>query len=160
MSAGHTTYTNCKCCWISGRSKGKSQSSHAHGYKSVGQHLRQKPWGGILRPGGDDRSLGCVHQCLCSHCWLSPAPCSLCLCSACSLSAAQLWVSMVTGQLIRAMLFLSGAAARTSTWLVHTHPDLWAGAGNPRAHTHAQSDARRHVQIHTGHKAIPSWPFK
>lgn len=58
-----------------------------------------------------------------------PAPCSPRLCSACSLSAAQLWVSMVTGQLIRAMMFLSGAAAWTSTWLVHAHPGLGPHAG-------------------------------
>lgn len=59
------------------------------------------------------------------------APCSLCLLSACSLSAAQLWVLMVTGQLIRAVLCLS-QAAKGSCWVhdsVHAHPGLWLYSG-------------------------------
>lgn len=69
-----------------------------------------------------------ISVCVCA------APCSLCLCSTCSLSAAQLWVSMVTGQLIRAVLCLSEAATG-SCWAhdsAQAHPGLW-----PHLFTHA-----------------------
>lgn len=65
------------------------------------------------------------------------APCSLSLHSAWFLGTAQLWVSMETGQLIRAGLCLSKAVTG-SCWVhdsVHAHPGLWGVLG-AHAYTH------------------------
>lgn len=106
-------------------------------YDLLGKSLRWR-----LLSEGDDRSLGCVHQCLCFRCTLQP----LSAASASSLSAAQLWVSTVTGQLIRAVLRLSEAAAGSCRAhdSVHAHPGLWPHLG-AHAYTQWHTYARRNV---------------
>lgn len=82
------------------------------------------------------------------------APRSLCLHPGCSPSGTQLWVSAVTGQLIRATRCLSEAATASCRPhdSVQPHTGLWPHLGTrayTQTHTRTHSDACRTILTST-----------